>query len=102
MGKNRNIQSLIKLLVNTIVHEIVLKHTNKPESTHFLNSEAIEYRSQTEKAAKEYNWNDEDKKDIKEKSIVKIKEKLNEKYADINYSEKEIIDNLNELMNQVI
>lgn len=89
MGKNRDRESLARLIANTIVHEIVAKHTNKPESKHFLNSEIIEYRSQTEKMAEQHNWNDKEKKQIKEKTLKKIKEKLASKYSDVFFSEKE-------------
>lgn len=51
MGKNRDIRSLIDLITNTVVHEIVKRHTSRPESEHFLSSEIVQYRSQTEKAA---------------------------------------------------
>ncbi len=90
MGKNRDIESLVRLITNTIVHEIVAKHTNKPESKHFLNSEIIEYRGQTEKMAEQQNWNDKNKKYIKEKVLKKIKEKLALKYPDISFSAKEV------------
>jgi hypothetical protein len=89
MGKNRDIESLVNLLVNTIVHEIVITHTHRLESKNFLGSEIIEYRSQTEKIAKQRNWNDKDKENIKEKALKKIKEKLEFKYPDIVFSEKE-------------
>ena len=36
MGKNRDIEFLVRLLVNTVVHEIVIKHTHKSESKHFF------------------------------------------------------------------
>ena len=39
MGKNRDIKSVVVLLVNTVVHEIVAMHTNKPESKQFLKKE---------------------------------------------------------------
>ena len=64
MGKNRDLDILIRLIVNTIVHEIVVRHTNRPESEHFLESEIIEYRGQAKKAAKSHNWNDNDKRHI--------------------------------------
>jgi len=32
MGKNRDRKSLIRLMANTIVHEIIVKHTNNPET----------------------------------------------------------------------
>ena|SRR3989344_3649759 len=89
MGKNRDIESLVRLMVNTIVHEIVVKHTNKPDSKHFLSSEIAEYRSQTEKMAEQHNWNDKDKEHIREKSLKKIKEKLNSKYSDVPFFAKE-------------
>ena len=57
MGKNRVRKSLIRGIVNIIVHEVLAKHTNKPESTHFLSSEVIAYRGQTRKIANEFNWN---------------------------------------------
>ena len=85
MGKNRDIKSLIRLIVNTIVHEIVVKHTNKPESEHFLRSEVIEYRSQTENVAKSHNWNDGDRRNVEVNALEKIKEKLAFKYSDVIY-----------------
>ena len=54
-----------------------------------MGSEIIEYRSQTEKIAEQRNWNDKDKGNIKEKALKKIKEKLEFKYPDISFSEKE-------------
>lgn len=102
MGKNRDIESLIRLIVNTIVHEIVIKHTNRPESKHFLSSEIAEYRSQTEKAAKKYNWNNKDKINISKKALAKIKEKLAVKYPDVIYSEPEITKKLEQLMNNIV
>ena len=89
MGKNRDTESLARLMVNTIVHEIVVKHTNKPESKHFLGSEIVEYRSQTEKMIRQHNWNDKDKNHIRKKALEKIKEKLSSKYPDVSYSAKE-------------
>jgi len=89
MGKNRDRESLIRLMVNTIVHEIVMKHTNRPESKDFLKSEIVEYRGQTEKVAKQYTWNDKDKGYIKAKALKKIKEKLESKYSDVSYKAKE-------------
>lgn len=89
MGKNRDIESLIRLIVNTIVHEIVAKHTNKPESRHFLETEIIEYRGMTEKAVGQYHWNDKDKEYIREKAMEKIKEKMEFKYSDVAFSVKE-------------
>ena len=102
MGKNRDRESLIRTIVNTIVHEIVLAHTNRLESKNFLNSEIIEYRSQAEKKVKEYTWNNEDISYINEKSLEKIGERLKAKYTDVSYSEDEIKNKLKDLIKEII
>ena len=90
MGKNRDRESLIRLIVNTIVHKIVLKNTNKPESKHFLSAEIIEYKGQTEKMAEQHHWNENDKGYIREKTLKKIKEKMENKYSDVDFIIKEV------------
>jgi len=102
MGKNRDRESLIKLLANTIVHKIVAEHTNRPESKHFLNSEVIEYSNQTEKMAKEHNWNDEDKNYIEKEALKIIKEKLSFKYSDISYNEHEASTKMKKLIDELL
>ena len=89
MGKNRDRESLIRIMANTIVHEIVVKHTNKPESENFLNSEIIEYRSQAENSAEKHNWNNKDREYIRKKVLKKIKEKMEKKYGDVSFLMKE-------------
>ena len=102
MGKNSDLESLIRLIVNTIVHDIVAKHTNKPESLHSLNSEIIEYRGQAEKTAKTHNWNNEDKEYMEKKALEKIKERLAIKYSDVNYHEQEIIEKLKIVIEKIM
>jgi hypothetical protein len=92
MGKNRDIKSLIRLMSNTIVHEIVAKHTNRPESEKSLNFEVIEYRGQTKKMYGRHNWNQRDKENIKNKVLRMVREKLSIKYSDVSYSEDELED----------
>jgi len=89
MGKNSDRESLIRIITNTVVHEIVAKHTNKPESKNFLNSEIIEYRGQAENAAEKHKWNNKDIEYIRKKVLKKIKEKMEKKYADVFFSMKE-------------
>lgn len=98
MGKNRDRESLIRIMTNMIVHEVVAKHTNKPESKNFLNSEIIEYRSQAEDSAEKHNWNNKDIEYIRKKVLKKIKEKMEKKYSDVSFSMKEIEKFLNEEM----
>lgn len=94
MGKNRARDSLIREIANIVVHEVLAKHTNKPESAHFINSEIIEYRSLAKKTSKEHNWNSDDKLYVENKALKMIKEKLASKYPDVNYSEHDAIANL--------
>jgi|SRR3989344_545823 len=102
MGKHQDRESLIFSIVKTIVHEIVARHTNRPESVHFLRSEVTEYRSQTEKSADNYNWNNEDRKYIEEKALKMIKERLAVKYSDVSYSEHELSKILSDFMEEVL
>jgi len=99
MGKNSDRESLIRTIVNTIVHEIVAEHTNKPESKSFLNYEVIEYRNQTENKAEYYNWNKEDLLFIETKSSEMIEERLKTKYSDVVYPKEEIKRRLKVLVN---
>lgn len=102
MGKNRDRESLIGLLVNTVVHKIVVRHTNKSESKHFLTSEIIEYGNQTKKTAQQHTWNNKDKEYIKSKSLKKIEEKLTSKYSDVRFSEKEASDSLDTGLKEIL
>ena len=102
MGKNRDIKSLISLLVSTVVHEIVAKHTNRPESRPFLRKEAVEYRGQAEEAFGLHTWNESDKIHIKEKVIHHVNKVLISKYPDIPFNEKEIVDLAKQEINKFI
>ncbi len=88
-------------MVNTIVHEIVFKHTNRLESKSFLSNEIIEYRGQTEKMAGQHTWNIDDRKDIRKKAIKKIKDKLDIKYSDVSYRPKEVKILLDKELNEL-
>ncbi|MEK6894795.1 MAG: hypothetical protein AABX10_05005 [Nanoarchaeota archaeon] len=90
MGKNRDIKSLIRSLVSIVVHEIVARHTNRPESKLFLKKEAVEYRAQAEKASDLHNWNEQDKINIREKVIKEVKRRMILKYPDVFFDEEEI------------
>lgn len=102
MGKNRNRESLIRIITNTVVHEIVIKHTNKPESENFLNSEIIEYRGKAGDAAEKHGWNNKDIEYIKKKVLKKIKEKMGRKYSDVAFSEKEAETLLNKEIKEMV
>lgn len=102
MGKNRTRESLIREVADIIVHEIVIEHTNKPESMHFLESETIEYRHKAKKTSETYNWNTDDKEQVEKKALKLIKEKLAAKYSDVEYSEQEAVSKLSEIIKDIM
>jgi|SRR3989338_7102064 len=89
MGKNEIIKSLSKVIANISLHKLIVIHTKKPESIHFLESEIVEYRNVAQTKAQEFNWNDYEKEKIQTlslKILLKLKKK---KYTDIEFSIKE-------------
>ena len=101
MGKSRTRESLIREVVNIIVHEILTKHTNRPESVHFLESETIEYKNKAEKISETYNWNADDKEYVEKKALELIKEKLAAKYPDVKYLKQEAINKLSRIIKEI-
>ena len=83
MGKNSDTESLSNSISKTILHEILLEYSNKPESKNHLKKEEIEYRGQSMKKISKINLKDNDKKVIRDKVIRKIKNRLKTKYNDI-------------------
>ena len=96
MGKNSDIISISNSLSVTILHEILIEHTNRQESVPYLTKEVIEYQGQSIKKINKVNLNDTDKKRIKEKVVRNIKNRLNSKYSDIKVSQKEINNKVDE------
>ena|SRR3989338_4122806 len=86
MGKNSVIKTLGKRIGNVVLHKLLVKYTNKPESKVYLQNEELEYRAATVKEAKKYNWNEDDKHVLKKTAIEYIKDKKNKKYEDVNFS----------------
>ena len=86
MGKNSDIESISNSIAITILHKIVIEHTNKPESIHKMTYEEIEYRGQSMKKIDKRKLNSEDKKILREKVIKKINNQIRTKYVDINVS----------------
>ncbi len=89
MGKNRDRESLIRVLVNKVVHQILMIKTNKPESRNHLLSEIVEYRGLTSRMYNCCNWNEDDIKYIKGKVLENVRKKMKNKYDDVKFSEKE-------------
>lgn len=101
MGKNSVIKSLGRCIGNVVLHKLLAGHTNKPESRNYLRSEIMEYSSDAFEKAQEFNWNEKDKEEIKNKSIERIKS-LIKNYPDLPYNEEEAIRLIKETMNELL
>jgi len=97
MGKNSVIQSLSRCIGNVVMHKLLLAHTNKPESKPKLKHEIEEYGEDALEKAQEFNWNEYDKEEIKEKSIERV-HVLAEYYPDVKFEEKELEKFLDETL----
>lgn len=62
MGKDRVIKSLGKNIGSLVVHKLLIKYTNNPETLNHLKHEVINYRENTFEISKEFNWNEQDQK----------------------------------------
>lgn len=89
MGKNRILKTLGKRIGNTVMHKLLVKYTNRPESVGHLESEEQAYRDSAIKEAKRYHWNMEDINLIKLEAIDFIKDRKDKKYPDVIFSSEE-------------
>jgi len=72
MGKNRIIKILGNIIGNIVVHKILIKHTNKPESVSHITKEIGVYGENASEIAEEFNWNDDNKLEIHEEALKKF------------------------------
>ena len=101
MGKNSVIKSLGKCIGNVAMHKLLFIHTNKPESKNHLNYEIIEYSTDAFEKAQEYNWNEDDKIEIREKAVERVKN-LKKHYNDVDFNDDEMENSVEEVMNEVL
>ena len=83
MGKNTALKTLGRIIGNIVLHKMLSKYTNKPESTGHLENEEIEYRTAALINAKKYNWNETDKQEIEAIAINFFENKRAKKYPDV-------------------
>lgn len=102
MGKNKIIKSLSKVIANVALHQILVKHTNKPESQEHLESEIIEYRSIALSKAAKHNWNEEDKEKIRQNSLKEIKKIIKNQYSDVSFPNEELTKAIGSLIREVL
>ena len=102
MGKNRTIKIIGGIIGVMVAHKILLKFTNKPESVNHLMSEVSNYRDNIQDWIREYNWNAENKKRIKDEAIKCLKEELKEPhFNDVIFPKEAITNFLDETMNEI-
>jgi len=97
MGKNRIIKILGNIIGNVVVHKILIKYTNKPESIHYLAEEIGTYRDNALEMAQEFNWSKEDEDKIKQETLKNFKNKI-KKYKDVKFP----ISEVNKLIDETI
>ena len=97
MGKNKIIKIFGNILGNVIVHKILVKYTNKPESVRYLTEEIGTYRDNALEIAQEFNWNRKDENKIKQETLKNFKKRI-KKYKDIKFP----ISEVNKLIDETI
>jgi len=94
-------KSLGKCIGNVALHKILLNHTKRPESKKHITDEITDYSADAFEKAQEYSWNCEEKEEIREKAVKRIKN-LMKHYPDLVYKEKEAIKFIEETMDEMM
>ncbi len=101
MGKNSVIKSLARCIGNVVLHKLIVKHTNKPESKNYLINEIVEYGADAFEKAQMFNWNEKDKEKIKELSLKRINN-LMRNYPDIEHGNSEVEELIEDTIDDLI
>ena len=83
MGKNSAVRTLGRRIGNVVLHMLLSRYTNRPESISHLEREEATYRDSAIKDAKQYHWNDEDRKALQQEALAFIEQKAITKYSDV-------------------
>ena len=102
MGKNRTIKILGNIIGNLVVHKILIKYTNKPESISHMTKELGVYGENAIEIAQEFNWNDKDKIKIHEEALKKFNHNLGKYYPDVIFPENEVPLAIDETIEELI
>ncbi len=100
MGKNRIIKILGNVIGNIVVHKVLVKYTNRPESINHLTEEVGTYRDNALETAQEFNWSDKDTEEIKQKSMKKFEKDMKKYYNDVKFPIAEVDSIINETMKE--
>ena len=96
MGKNRILGALGNRIGNVVVHKMLAKYTNRPESIEHLRKEEDEYRKGVVKESKKYHWNEKEKEELKYIAIKFFINRNVAKYKEILFPQKEVEDCIDE------
>ena len=102
MGKTSHLKSLVNMIAKVVLHTVLARHTNRAESVTFLNHEIDEYRANAEEKAQSYNWNNEDRENVKKEALNLINKYKTTKYSDVEFPEKEIDKVLDEVIEEIM
>ena len=93
-------KSLGRCIGNIALHKILVRYTNRPESEKHLRDEIRDYGEDSFEKAKYFNWNSEEKIEIRAKAIKEM-ENLLPNYPDIKFNKNEIIELIDETMEEI-
>ena len=102
MGKNRTIKILGNIIGNVVVHKIVVRHTNKPESINHMTKEIGTYGQNAIEIAAEFNWNEKDKIKISEEALKKFQKNMENYYPDVVFPMNEVESLIEETINECL
>ena len=103
MGKNTIIKTIADLIGGMTAHKILIKYTNKPESIHHTKSEIDNYRGIILDYITEFNWNSDDKQEIKERALKSLKSELKKPhFKDVEFPTEEISKLLEETIKEIL
>ena len=102
MGKNSVLKTLGKRIGNIVLHKMLAKYTNKPESLGHLINEENEYRAVAIIEARKFNWDGSDKEELKITAIEFFRNKSTKKYPDVKFPLKEAEALINEEIKYLI
>jgi hypothetical protein len=102
MGKDSTIKSLGRIIGNVVVHKIVLKYGKKIDSVNHTSFEIIAYRDTAIRIGTKFNWNYNDKIEIRKEVYNFFIKKMEGKYSHIKCPIKEANDVIDDTIQECI
>ncbi len=103
MGKKGTIKIIAGLMGGMTAHAILIKYTNRPESVNHLKSEIDNYKGTISDYIEEFNWNEDDRKRIKEESLKSFKNELKEPhFSDVKFPMSEALELIDKTLKEML